>query len=160
MTPTPEQVQREEAGHAAYCLTRGIPVRLISMLPSGSFAGWIEHVGLDVVRNYEDAQKFSELILCGWIHSVDSFEDLPSWPLSLSSSSQDECDLARVFKVAGWGEREYNRLIGRACAVSTEPVFESIYNTILGVSDHTPVLDTRHIKAMLGAVSKRFEEED
>jgi hypothetical protein len=158
-----ERIQRHEAGHASALLTLGIPVTFVSTLPdaTGHYGGWVTHIGLDRITDREEAEKFALQILCAWIEAADHLDDLPQWPLnSHAVTSSDEYHLAKVCELAGWDECDYRRLIGKACDLSLTPLYQSIWSTIMGVTDYTPRLDVRHIKAVLRAVVNSFEEDD
>jgi hypothetical protein len=157
---TPEQIQLHEAGHAAACLSLGIPVRFVSVIPGRGFGGWVT-VDRPVDPDPEYLIKQATDIMCAWIEGCNSMDEIPDWPLdSRPVTSTDEQDLARIASELEWDEYDYGRLKLKAFKLMETDTYRLIFDTIVGVTDIRPQLDRYHVEAITKAVVKHLKSED
>src|SRR5215204_5000115 len=83
-----ERLAAHEAGHACACVLLGVTVRLVDVAGDATALGRVRH-DLEQIRNRDDARKRMIIILCGWIESVEDWDELPSWPLDPDASTDE-----------------------------------------------------------------------
>ena len=132
----------------------------MSITPGLGYAGWVT-VDEPAHPDPEYLEKKATDIMCAWIESCNSFDEVPAWPLdSRDVTSVDEQNLAHIASELGWSEWDYGRLKLKAFELMETDVYQLIFNGIVGMTDYTPRLEHRQIEALRSVVVKRLTSED
>ena len=131
-----ERIAAHEAGHACACVVLDVPVRLVDVAGDATALGRVRH-GLEQVDNPDDARKRMMIILCGWIESVEDWDELPGWPLETHRST-DEANLAGLADYLGLDSRGYNDLKYDALKLTLDREYQSLHIAITGMLGYTP----------------------
>jgi len=131
-----ERIAAHEAGHACACVVLGVPVRLVDVAGDATALGRVRH-GLEQIDNPDDARKRMKIILCGWIESVEDWDELPSWPLNPNAST-DEHNLATLADYLELDSRSYDDVRFEALKLTLDRDYKMLHVAITGMLDYTP----------------------
>ncbi len=129
-----DAVAAHEAGHAAMCVTLGVPVRLVDTVPNTVRMGSVHH-GLKA-DDRESALAHMMIVLAGPLMGDD---EIPAWPLR-DDATQDERHLHAMAKALRMDMCEYADLVHRTINVTLTREFTQLHAAITGMLDYQPQL--------------------
>jgi hypothetical protein len=129
----------------------GIPVHLVDVRGDAARRGFTqcEYPG---DRSY--AFKRMIVILCGPIMGAKSFDEVPSWPLNPTRST-DERNLYELSEYLGLDERGYRRVVRDALNLSCTPTFNQLFVAITGMLDYVPQIDSDLLEEVIEIRERR-----
>jgi hypothetical protein len=103
-------------------------------------------------RSY--AVKRMVVILCGPIMAAESFDEIPSWPLDPTRST-DERNLYELSEHLGLDESGYRQIVVDALKLTCTPAFDQLFVAITGMLGYTPRIDSELLERLLEICERR-----
>jgi hypothetical protein len=144
-----ERTAAHEGGHAAAAALLGLTVRLVDTdtrtepTAGGGLCvifGEVRHSGERIVDRASAIRRMV-VSLCGPLESVDSWDDMPHWPLSEHADTTDERNLAALADWLGFDEADYTAVVMEAIELSLTPEYRILHQAITGLLDYTARID-------------------
>jgi hypothetical protein len=145
---TNEQLCRHEAGHACAAALLGLNVQLLDTItryeatPGGGLRvvyGVVRHSG--GIDDRDSARRRMIVILCGPLEGAESWDEVPSWPLSEDAPTTDEYNLWALADWLGLDEADYREVFREALALSLTSEYRILHQAVTGLLDYVPRLD-------------------
>jgi hypothetical protein len=143
-----ERLAAHEAGHAAAAVVLGVPVRLVDVAGDATALGRVRH-DLEQIHSPDDARKRMKIILCGWIESVEDWDELPSWPLDPNAST-DEHNLHALAGYLRLDSPSYSDVTFEALKLTLDRDYKMLHVAITGMLDYTPRIGPELLGRLVG----------